>query len=78
MGDRAVGLYNKFQVTRTDGTDEPGGKHDGCKYFVLDLTHDPFAAVAVQRYMQACCADYPQLAADLGDLLVGLVRTTDV
>ena len=34
MGDTARGLYDKFIVTRTDGTSEPGKKHDGCRYFV--------------------------------------------
>jgi len=37
------GLHGKFIVRRTDGRDEPGGKHDGCFYFVLDLTHDEAA-----------------------------------
>ncbi len=61
----ARGLYNKFSVQRTDGSDQPGGKHDGCDYFVLDLTHDPFAAAAVQAYASACRAEYPALSADL-------------
>lgn len=57
-----VGLYNKFNVTRTDG---PGGKHDGCRYFVLDLNHDPFARAALIAYADACEGRCPELAADL-------------
>jgi hypothetical protein len=62
---KTTGLYDKFSVERTDGTSAPGQKHDGCKYFVLDLTHDPFAAPAIRAYVDACRADYPLLARDL-------------
>ena len=60
-----VGLYDKFTVTRNDGQSQPGAKHDGCAYFVLDLTHDPHAAAAVRAYADSCEADYPLLAKDL-------------
>lgn len=65
MGDRTRGLYGKFRVRRTDGRDGPGQKHDGCDYFVLDLTHDPHAMSAIRAYAAACRGDYPLLAADL-------------
>lgn len=65
MGNPEKGFYNKFNVSRVDGTDRSGGKHDGCEYFVLDLTHDPHAAVAVRAYAEACKEDYPLLAANL-------------
>lgn len=65
MGDKRRGLYEKFTVTRTDGTSAPGGKHDGCRYFVLDVTHDPFADAALQAYATACRRDYPLLAEDI-------------
>ena len=65
MRDKTRGLYNKFSVTRTDGSSEPGGKHDGCHYFVLDLSHDPHAVAALRAYAQSCEKDYPLLAADL-------------
>jgi len=65
MGDRNRGLYGKFHVTRTDGSSEPGGKHDGGEYFVLDLTHDKHAAAALRAYADSCDAEYPLLAADL-------------
>lgn len=65
MGDKTRGLYEKFTVTRNDGSSEPGGKHHGCEYFVLDLTHDPHAAAALRAYADSCAADYPLLADDL-------------
>ena len=65
MGDKAKGLYDKFTVVRMDGKGAPGKKHDGCRYFVLDLTHDPFAIPAIKAYADACRSEYPLLAADL-------------
>lgn len=60
-----VGLYNKFNVTRTDGRSEEGEKHHGCEYFVLDLNHDRFARAALLAYARKCEDDYPELADDL-------------
>jgi hypothetical protein len=51
MGDPTRGLYDKFNVSRTDGKSAPGEKHAGCRHFVLDLTHDPHARPAL------CIAD---------------------
>lgn len=65
MGDKTRGLYNKFQIRRIDGSSDPGGKHDGCDYFVLDLTHDPHAKAALLAYAKSCKSDYPLLAHDL-------------
>jgi hypothetical protein len=65
MGRKDIGFYRKFYVSRTDGTDAPGEKHDGCDYFVLDLDHDPYAWPAIRAYMEACADKYPLLAADL-------------
>lgn len=65
MGDRTRGIYHKFVVSRTDGTSAPGGKHDACFYFVLDLDHDPHAKAALKAYADSCRAEYPKLAADL-------------
>lgn len=61
----STGMYHKFNVARTDGSDQPGGKHYGCEYFVLDLTHDPFAKPAAAAYAAACETEYPMLAADM-------------
>jgi len=62
MSDRSSGLYRKFNVTRTDGSSEPGGKHEHCSYFVLDLEHDPHAIPALEAYGKACYIDRPALA----------------
>lgn len=65
MGDKNKGLYQKFIVTRTDGKDKPGCKHHGCRYFVLDLTHDKHAIMALKGYVLSCGDEYPLLADDL-------------
>ncbi len=65
MGDKTRGLYNKFSVVRMDGKSRPGAKHDGCEYFVLDLTHDPYAKPALLAYATACANEYPKLSDDL-------------
>ena len=62
------GIYRKFNVTRTDGSSEPGGKHEHCKYFVLDLEHDPFAKPALRKYAEACRETVKQLRAYAGVL----------
>jgi len=59
------GLFRKFDVRRTDGSDQPGGKHHGCRYYVLDLTHDQHAPAAMRAYAAACASTHPQLAADI-------------
>ena len=58
-------LHHKFDVNRTDGRSAVGEKHHGCDYFVLDLTHDPYAAAAVAAYAVGCASTHPTLAADL-------------
>lgn len=72
MGDKTRGIYDKFIVKRTDGTDHEGsprtspGKHFGCEYFVLDITHDPHAIPALAAYADSAERDgYGLLAADL-------------
>lgn len=59
------GVFHKFNVARTDGSDAPGGKHHGCRYFVLDVDHDAHAAAALSAYARACESTHPALAADL-------------
>lgn len=63
-----AGLYRKYDVSRTDGRDDPGEKHDDCRYFVLDITHDPNAAPALRAYAEACKKERPTLAEDLEEL----------
>ena len=70
VGDIRRGLFEKFQIERTDGKSAPGQKHYACEYFVLDLTHDSCAPPALAAYEQACYRDYPLLAADLQDILL--------
>ncbi len=59
------GLFRKFEVHRTDGSDLAGGKHHGCRYFVLDVDHDPHAKAALTAYAAACESTHPALARDL-------------
>lgn len=66
MGDKTRGLYDKFNVTRTDG--DPDKRHISCQYFVLDVTHDPYANAALLAYEMACKKEYPLLAKDLSEL----------
>ena len=58
-------LTGKFHIERTDGRDAEGEKHAACKYFVLDLSHDPFAVDAILAYVESCRENYPILADSL-------------
>lgn len=60
-----TGLYDKYQVSRRDGTSLRGEKHEHCDYFVLDWEHDPFAIPAARAYADACEKTHPILARDL-------------
>lgn len=59
------GIFRKFDVRRVDGSDAPGGKHHGCRYFVLDMDHDQHAPLALRAYAASCAESHPQLSADL-------------
>lgn len=65
---KLLGLLRKFKVTRVDGEDQPGGEHEHCALFVLDLHHDPHARKALDAYIESANEDYPLLAADLLNL----------
>lgn len=67
--DTKRGLYGKYKVERNDGSSAPGGKHEKCEYFVLDLEHDKFAKAALRAYAKACGKKYPALALDLRSLM---------
>lgn len=67
----SAGLYRKYNVTRTDGSDNPDGKHYQCNYFVLDMTHDPHAISALRAYAKSCRSSYPNLASDLDAIVDG-------
>lgn len=58
-------LLNKFKVTRRDGQHRKGKKHSQCQYFVLDLTHDPYAISALKEYIAHCAKTHPELARDI-------------
>jgi len=63
--DHARGLYEKFRVERRDGSSGPGGKHERCEYYVLDLVHDKHALPALIAYAACCEEEFPKLAEDL-------------
>ena len=63
--DSSRGLYNKYQVVRTDGSSAPGGRHAECEYFVLDMAHDPHARAAILAYAESCKSEFPLLSQDL-------------
>lgn len=63
------GFYEKFFVERWDGQSKPGKKHHGCRYFVLDLEHDPYVWPALQAYASACQETHPNLSKDLTDII---------
>lgn len=63
--DKIVGLYHKYYVERTDGSSSNGKKHEYCKYFVIDMTHDKFAADALLAYSIACKDKFPVLSNEL-------------
>ena len=65
LKDARRGLYRKYYVERTDGSSETGERHERCRYFVLDLTHDQFAEAALHAYAEACRKEFPKLALDL-------------
>jgi hypothetical protein len=59
------GMFRKFNVTRTDGSSAPGGKHERCEYFVLDVDHDHAAKAALTAYAMAVHSTHPVLADDM-------------
>lgn len=62
-----TGFYRKFDVTRIDGRDKPGGDRENAEYFILDLGHDPHALAGLRAYVDSLreSGDYPDLVADL-------------
>lgn len=64
-----LGLYEKFYVTRNDGSTDPGGRHEHCEHFVLDLTHDAAARAAARCYADLIEIDNALLASELRQLV---------
>lgn len=73
--DREKGLYRKYTVVRTDGSSGPGGKHEACEFFVLDLVHDAHAVAALEAYAASCEREYPALYDDLQDKIARLSKS---
>lgn len=65
------GMYEKFSVTRLTPSSR-GIDHSGCVYYVLDLTHDPAAAGAMEAYAEAVRDSHPRLAEDISRTLADL------
>jgi hypothetical protein len=65
--NKAEGIIEKFfPPVRLDGTSAAGEKHDGCDYWILDLSHDRFALPALANYRYWVKLNgYDALAADL-------------
>lgn len=59
------GVFRKFVVRRVDGSDQPGGRHHGCEYFVLDVVHDQHAKAALAAYAESCKDSHPALSKDM-------------
>lgn len=56
----SAGLERRYTVRKIN---DPEGKHDACRYFVLDPQHDPIAREALRHY--ASLVRPLALAADL-------------
>lgn len=60
-----LGLNHRYNVEKVN---DPTGKHDACRYFVLDPQHDPIARAALVTYASAArAAGYHELYRDLMD-----------
>jgi len=59
------GMFSKFHVERVDGSSAKGGKHHGCRYWVLDLDHDKHAPAAMRGYAEDCKETHPVLSAEI-------------
>lgn len=63
-------LYPKYSVTKNYDIE---GKHIACDYFVLDLTHDTVARVALMAYAKELFLERDR--ASLGYELVNWLRS---
>ena len=67
--EQEQGLCARYHVNRVDGSSEPGGKHEKCRYFVLDLDHDHHAWKALIAYASSCQEEFPELAKDIDKMV---------
>lgn len=56
------GLYQKYMVCPLH---DPEYKHAHCKYFVLDLIHDPYSIPALRAYAKKAASSYLVLAQEI-------------
>lgn len=66
MPTTANRLERRYSVQKVN---DPNGKHDECRYFVLDPQHDAYAATALRAYAEAVGGE---LASDIGAWLRAL------
>lgn len=72
--DTELGLYSKYEVKRIADAE---GKHEECRYFVLDPQHDKIARKALKEYAyEARQIGYFALANDL-DLWVHQIEEAE-
>lgn len=70
--EKERGLEPRYRVEKIN---DPTGKHDACRYFVLDPQHDPMARVALLVYeREARRNGYFDLADDLGLWVHGIAE----
>jgi len=67
--DTERGMFGKFYVKHMH---DPEGKHDECRYFVLDPQHDQVARDALAIYEANIRPTKPKLADDIRAWLAGL------
>jgi hypothetical protein len=56
------GLEARYLVKKIN---DEAGKHDNCRYFVLDPQHDDAALQALNHYANTVVYNHPELAEDL-------------
>lgn len=66
--------HDRYLVKRADGSSTPGGKHENCEYYVLDLDCEPLVHVALDAYATACEMAFPVLSNHLKARVIGLKR----
>ena len=76
LSDEATtGLEARYHVEKIN---DPTGKHDGCRFFVLDPQHDPIAREALRDYaVHALSYGHVALYQDLDRWLTSLDEEAD-
>jgi hypothetical protein len=74
MDEEKRGLYNKYKVTKVDGSPvDPRAT-----YFVLRVDTDPHAIPAIAAYSVACAEENPDLAHDLSILVANMITLREL